>query len=105
MIRITHNITGLPIPGGHDLLQNSLSTEMKSVFGQIRAWAKENNCNVIVTGDSGWRTDIFEWADRASLNNFLTYANTVTNYDQFYTDYCAVISSIGAAISRTEEEV
>jgi hypothetical protein len=106
MIKITYNITGLPVPGGQELLSLALSDEMKLTFMALRAYAADNGCNIItIPTDDGQRTDIFEWVSRELLDSFYTYANTLVNYDQFIEEYRAVLASVGATQTRTEEEI
>lgn len=106
MIKYTHQITNLPIPGGLEQLQNAIPAEMKSLFQLLRSSAAEDyNCIVTITTGDGWRTDVFEWPDRSTLDNFLVFANTITDYDKLLADFGQVINSIGGSISRTEQEV
>lgn len=105
MIRVTYNITGLPVPGGYELLNQVLSSEQKLMFMVYRTYAAENGCTITTTKGDGWRTDIFEWESRELFDGFYTYANSLGNYDQFIEEYQAVLASIGATQTRVEEEI
>ncbi len=105
MIRITHRFTNLPVPNGYTSLQSLMSAEMKSIFVTLRDYATANGCTISVSAGDGWRTDILEWPSREQLDAFLAYANTLTNYTQLYSEYTSLINSLGASLSKTEEEV
>jgi hypothetical protein len=105
MIRITHRFTNLPVPHGYTSLQSLMSNEMKSIFVILREYATTNGCTISVSTGDNWRTDILEWPNREQLDSFLTYANTITNYDNLYSEYTTLINSLGASLSKTEEEV
>ena len=105
MIRITYSITNLPIPGGHDLLYYSMPDEMKAHFAEWKPYVMSIGGKITPTGDAGWRKDYWDFPDRATLENARAYANSHFDFDQFYADYVKVVESIGATITRTEEEL
>lgn len=100
----------MQLPAGKtvlDVLNLPDASELVGYFGIWRAYAESNNCTVTSENDpvTNITTYTYNWQTQADLDQFYTFANSLTDYSQFATSVDTLVAQLGGSLNRTEQEM
>jgi len=108
MISYTYEIK---IPKGMELTEivDSLDNEnpgFRNNLQSMKAYAREhgNGSSISVDGDN-LITISFLWNDQIEVDAFLTYIDSICDYDEFLEKYKNAVESFGGTFLRTQQEL
>jgi hypothetical protein len=83
------------------------ASDLTTYIGIFRMGAESYNCTVTTETDAETNTTTYTyvWPSQASLDEFYTFANSLTNYSEYTTAFNNLVTQFGGSLTRTEQEV